>query len=324
VPRAVRIHATGGPEVLRFEEHDPGRPGPGQVLLRHTAIGVNFIDTYHRSGLYPLPLPAVLGAEGAGVVEALGEGVSAWRPGDRAAYATAGPGSYSEKRVLDAARLVRLPDDVPDRTAAASLLKGMTAEYLLRRAFPVRAGQCVLFHAAAGGVGLLAVQWLKALGALVIGTAGSEEKARLAREHGCDHVVLYRREKVSARVREITGGKGVAVVYDSVGKDTFLDSLDCLAPRGTLVSFGNASGKPDPLDPLVLSAKGSLYLTRPTLFHYCATSEDLAASAGALFAEIASGRLKVTVGRTWPLGAAAEAHRALEARETTGSCLLLP
>ena len=321
---AILIRETGGPEVLKWESFDPGKPGPGQVRLRQTAVGVNFLDTYLRTGLYPLPLPAVLGAEAAGVVEEVGPGVEGWKAGDRAAYATAGPGSYSEARVLDAGKLVPIPPSITDETAAASLLKGMTAEYLIRRTYRVKAGETVVIHSAAGGVGLLACQWLKALGATVIGTVGSEAKADLARKNGCDHVLLVDREKVSARVREITGGKGVPVVYDSVGKTTFLDSLDCLSPRGMMVSFGNSSGKPEPLDPLVLSTKGSLFLTRPTLFNYCSTPGELRASAGELFRVIASGQVRVHVGQTWPLAQAAEAHRALEARQTMGSCVLKP
>jgi NADPH2:quinone reductase len=323
--RAIRIQKTGGPEVLRLESIDPGRPGPGQALVRHSAVGVNFIDTYHRSGLYPLPsLPHGIGMEGAGVIEAVGEGVTVVKPGDRVAYAAGAPGAYAEARLIAADRLVPLPAGIEDRTAAAMMLKGMTVEYLIRRAFRVEAGMTVLFHAAAGGVGLIACQWLKHLGVTVIGTVGSDDKAALARAHGCAHTILYTRENVAERVREITGGLGVPVVYDSVGKSTFDISLDCLARRGMLVGFGNASGAPAPFDPLVLSRKGSLYLTRPTLMDYTASREDLLATAGALFDVVRSGSVRIEVRQTWPLAAAAEAHRALESRQTTGSSILIP
>jgi NADPH2:quinone reductase len=323
--RAIRIHRTGGPEVLRFEEIDPGRPGPGQALVRQSAVGVNFIDIYHRSGLYPLPaLPHGLGMEAAGRIEAVGEGVTEVARGDRVAYAGGPPGAYAEARVVAADRLVRLPDHVGDQIAAAALLRGMTVEYLIRRAFHVERGMTVLFHAAAGGVGLIACQWLRHLGATVIGTVGSEEKAAVAREHGCAHVINYSREAVAARVREITGGKGVPVVYDSVGRATLEESLDSLARRGMLVSFGNASGPPPPIDPLGLLRKGSLYLTRPTLVDYTSTRAELIASAAALFDVIEMGAVKVQVWKTWPLAEAAEAHRALEARRISGSSILLP
>lgn len=322
--RAVRIHATGGPEVLRIESVEVPEPGPGEACVRQTAIGINYIDTYHRSGLYPLPLPHTLGMEAAGVVEAVGEDVAALRPGDRVAYATAPPGAYADRRLLAADRLVPLPAEISDETAAASLLKGMTVEYLIRRCFPVERGQTVLFHAAAGGVGLIACQWLSHLGVTVIGTVGTEDKARLAREHGCHHPVVYTREDFRARVRELTGGRGVPVVFDSVGKDTFEASLDCLAPRGTYVGFGNASGKPPPFDISLLAQKGSLYLTRPTLMTYTATREELLASARALFAVVQSGAVRVHVGARWPLAEVTAAHRALESRTTLGSSLLLP
>src|SRR5690349_19923373 len=261
MPKAIRITETGGPEVMRWEDVAVGEPGEGQARIRHTAVGVNFIDTYHRSGLYPIPLPSGLGSEAAGVVEAVGPGVTVIRPGDRVAYAGGPPGSYAEARVMAADRLVPIPDGVTDPTAAAVMLKGMTAQYLIRRTYPVKAGETVLFHAAAGGVGLIACQWLKALGATVIGTVGSNEKAAIARAHGCDFVIVSTREDIPKRVREITGGAGVPVVYDSVGKDTFVASLDCLRPLGLMVSFGNASGKVAPLDIGILSQKGSLYLT---------------------------------------------------------------
>ena len=323
--RAVRIHHTGGPEVLRFEAIDPGGPGPGQALVRHTAIGVNFIDTYHRSGLYPLPgLPHGIGMEGAGIVDETGPEVTVVKPGDRVAYAAGPPGSYSEARVIAADRLVPLPAGIDDRAAAAMTLKGMTVEYLIRRAFRVEPGMTVLWHAAAGGVGLIACQWLRHLGATVIGTVGSDDKAALARAHGCAHTIVYTREEVAPRVRAITSGQGVPVVYDSVGRATFDVSLDCLARRGTLVGFGNASGAPAPFDPLTLSRKGSLYLTRPTLMDYTVTRDDLLGSAAALFDVVLRGAVRIEVRRTWPLREAAEAHRALEARQTVGSSILLP
>jgi len=323
--RAIRIHRTGGPEVLRFEEVDPGRPGPGQALVRQTAVGLNFIDTYHRSGLYPLPaLPHGIGMEAAGKIEAVGDGVTEFARGDRVAYATGPPGAYAEKRVVAADRLVRLPDGIDDRVAAAASLRGMTVEYLIRRAFHVERGMTVLFHAAAGGVGLIACQWLRHLGATVIGTVGNEEKAALARAHGCAHVIVYSHESVAAKVREITNGKGVPVVYDSVGRATLDESLNSLERRGMLVSFGNASGAPPPIDPLTLLRKGSLYLTRPSLVDYAATRAELLASAAALFDVIQMGAVKVEVRKTWPLAEAAEAHRALESRRTAGSSVLLP
>jgi NADPH:quinone reductase len=324
--RAIVIHATGGPEVLRLEELETGAPGPGQALVRHTAIGVNFIDTYHRSGLYPLPrLPHGIGSEAAGVVEAVGPGVTGVAPGLRVAYAAAGPpGAYAGARLVAADRLVPIPEGIDDRIAAAMMLKGMTVEYLIRRAFPVEHGMTVLFHAAAGGVGLIAAQWLRHLGVTVIGTAGSDEKAALARAHGCAEVIVYTRESIAERVRALTSGRGVPVVYDAVGKATFEDSLDALARRGTLVSFGNASGAPPPFDPLVLSRKGSLHLTRPTLMDYTATREELLASAAALFEVVLSGAVRIEVRQTWPLAEAAAAHRALEARHTTGSSILIP
>lgn len=320
---AIRIHATGGPEVLRWEEVPLGAPGPGEARIRQTAIGLNFIDTYHRSGLYPLPLPAVLGSEGAGVVTEVGEGVTEVRPGDR--VACAGPvGAYAEERLVAAHRLVPLPPDVDDRVAAAAMLKGMTAQYLLRRTHRVAAGETVLIHSAAGGVGLIASQWAKSLGATVVGTVSTDAKAALAREAGCDHVVVTSREDFVARVKEVTGGAGVRVVYDSVGKETFHGSLDCLAPLGLMVSYGNASGPVDPVSPLLLAQKGSLFLTRPTLMAYTARREDLLACAADLFAVLRSGAVRVRIGATWPLREAGAAHAALEARSTTGSTLLLP
>jgi NADPH2:quinone reductase len=322
--RAIRFERTGGPEVLELQEIETPRPGPGEILVRHEAIGVNFIDTYHRSGLYPVPLPSGLGSEGAGVVEAVGEGVTRFAAGDRAAYALAGLGAYAEAKVVSAERAVRIPDGVDARTAAAVLLKGMTAEFLLRRAYPLKAGQTVLVHAAAGGVGQLLTQWAKAIGAIVIATVGSEAKAERARALGADHVILYRDAGVAAEVRRITGGAGVPVAYDSVGKDTFEGSLASLARRGLFVSFGNASGPPPPIEAQRLSRAGSLFFTRPTLGDYVATTAELDESAGAVFGMVGSGRLKVEIGQTFPLGEARNAHEALEARRTVGATLLAP
>jgi NADPH2:quinone reductase len=322
--RAIRFEATGGPEVLKLQETPTPAPGPGEILLRQDAVGVNFIDTYHRSGLYPVPLPSGLGSEGAGVVEAVGDGVTRFRQGDRAAYAGGPLGSYAEARVIAADRAVRLPAGIDARTAAAVLLKGMTTEYLLQRTYPVKPGQTLLVHAAAGGVGQLMVQWAKAIGAVVIATVGSEAKAEKARALGADHVILYREQDTAQEVRRITGGEGVPVAYDSVGKDTFEATLKSLARRGLFVSFGNASGAPAPVDPQVLSRNSSLFLTRPTLFDYVATTEELDASAAAVFEMITSGKLKVEIGQTYPLADAAEAHRALEGRRTVGATLLLP
>lgn len=324
MPKAIRITQTGGPEVLRWEDVPVGEPGEGQARVRHTAVGVNYIDTYHRSGLYPLPLPTGLGSEAAGVVEAVGPGVTAVKPGDRVAYAGGPPGAYAETRLLPAHILVPIPDGVDDKTAAAVMLKGMTAQYLIRRTYKVQPGETVLFHAAAGGVGLIACQWLKALGATVIGTVGTEEKAAVARAHGCEHVIVSTKEDIAQRVRALTGGTGVPVVYDSVGKDTFLASLDCLKPLGLMVSFGNASGKVTPFDIGVLSQKGSLYLTRPTLATYTATRADLEATARDVFDVIRDGRVKVEVRHTYPLTEAAQAHRDLEGRKTVGSVVMIP
>jgi NADPH:quinone reductase len=321
--RAVVIRRTGGPEVMELETIELGAPGPGEARVRHHAIGVNFIDTYHRSGLYSIPLPYILGDEAAGVVEAIGPGVHIG-VGTRVAYAPAAGGAYADARIVKAERLVPLPDDISDETAAAALLKGMTVEYLVGRTYRVKAGETVLFYAAAGGVGLIACQWLRSIGARVIGVVSTDEKAALAREHGAEHTIVATKENVAERVRELTGGKGVPVVYDSVGKTSLAQSLDSLAPRGTLVSFGNASGKPDPLDILTLTKKGSLYLTRPMLGHYVATREELVASATALFEKIRSGSVRVRIDRRLRLEQAADAHRALESRRTTGSIVLLP
>jgi NADPH:quinone reductase len=321
---AIRVHETGGPEVLRYEQVEVGRPGPGQARVRQTAIGLNFIDVYLRTGLYPPPgLPFTPGQEAAGVVEEIGEGVSEVQVGQRVAYAGA-TGAYAESRLVPANRLVPLPDNILDEQAAAMMLKGMTAQYLLRRTFRVQPGLTILFHAAAGGVGLIACQWAKHLGATVIGTVGSDEKAELARAHGCDHPIRYDREDVVARVKEITGGKGVPVVYDSVGKSTFERSLDCLAPFGLLVSFGQSSGKIPPVDLGILAQKGSLYVTRPTLVTYAAAREDLLSSAKELFEVVAGGAVEILVNQRFALREAAEAHRALEGRKTTGSTILLP
>jgi NADPH2:quinone reductase len=309
--------------VLELGSVELPPPGPGEARVRHTAIGVNLLDTYHRSGLYKVELPCVIGAEAAGIVEATGEGTGL-SVGTRVGYAGTAPGAYAEARIMPADRLVRLPDAVSDETAAAVLLKGMTAEFLVRRTYAVRPGNTVLLHAAAGGVGLLAGQWLKALGARVLGVVSTEEKAKLARENGCAEVLMSGQDDLAKRVRELTAGRGVDVVYDSVGKATFAASLDSLAPRGMLVSFGNASGRVEPFDPLLLAQKGSLFLTRPTLAHYTATTEELRASAAAVFSALERGALRVTVGQRFALSEAAAAHRALEARATVGSTLLTP
>jgi len=321
---AIRFHETGGPDKLRWEEIDVGEPGEGQVLLRQTAIGLNYIDTYHRSGLYPVPLPSGIGLEGAAVVEKLGANVKGLKTGERVAYCSGPIGAYAEWRLYPAERLVSLPAGIEDRQAAGMMLQGMTVEYLIRRTFPVKAGQTVLLHAAAGGIGLIACQWLKHLGVTIIGTAGSPEKMALAKAHGATHVINSRTEDVAKRVRELTGGKGVPVVYDGVGKDTFQASLDSLAPRGMFVSFGNASGPVPAFEPGILSAKGSLFFTRPSLMAYTATREDLLASANALFEVVRSGAVKIEIHQTYPLKDAAKAHRDLEARKTTGSTVLLP
>ncbi|HET8733026.1 MAG TPA: quinone oxidoreductase [Anaeromyxobacteraceae bacterium] len=322
--KAIRIHETGGPEVLRWEEVALAAPGPGQARVRHTAIGVNFIDTYHRTGLYKLPLPSGLGVEAAGVVESVGSGVAHVKPGDRVAYVSRPPGAYAEAAVVPADRLVRIPEGVSDEVAAAAMLKGMTVWMLVRRIHAVKPGESVLFHAAAGGVGLIAMQWLKAIGARTIATVGSDEKGKLALAAGASDVVVYTREDFAKRVRELTKGEGVPVVYDSVGRSTFEGSLDSLAPLGLLVSYGNASGPVPPFDLSVLAAKGSLFLTRPTLFSYTARREDLEEAARELFAVIASGQVRIEVKHRWPLAEAAQAHRALEGRRTTGSVVLVP
>lgn len=321
--RAVRVHRSGGPEVLSFDTVDVPRPGQGEALVRHTAIGVNFIDVYQRQGLYPLPLPFTGGNEGAGVVEAVGPGVTEVTVGDRVAYCMA-VGSYAGYRTIASQRLVRIPDSMPDDIAAAAMLKGLTAEYLVRRTRPLGPGDTILFHAAAGATGLIAVQWAASLGATVIGTVGSEAKAELARQHGCRHVINYRSEDFVARTRELTGGRGVDVVYDSVGNDTFPGSLDVLRPRGMFVSFGQSSGLVPAFAPRVLSQKGSLFMTRPNLANYVADRGELEEASSALFDVIAAGTVRVRIDRHLPLADAAEAHRALEARETSGAIVLLP
>ena len=321
---AIRIHEHGGPEIMKWESVEVGAPGEKEVRIKHTAVGLNFIDVYHRTGLYKIPLPSVIGREGAGVIEAVGSAVSGLKVGDRVAYGAAGIGSYSEARLIPADRVVSIPANVSDQQAASIMLKGMTAQYLLRRTYAVKAGDTILFHAAAGGVGLILCQWAKHLGAIVIGTVGSEEKGQLAKQHGCDHIINYSREDFVARVAEITGGKKCAAVYDGVGKDTFLRSLDCLRPRGTMALFGNASGKVEPFDLGILAAKGSLYVTRPTLDTHVATREDLIATANDLFDVVGRGIVKVEINQTYALKDAAQAHRDLEARKTTGSTVLLP
>lgn len=321
---AIRVHEVGGPEKLVYEEVQVPDPGAGEVRVRHHAIGLNFIDVYFREGNYPATPPFILGMEGAGTVEAVGQGVAALREGDRVAYAAQPVGAYSEARNIAADRLVKIPPGIDDKTAAAMMLQGMTAYYLLRRTCEVQQGDVILFHAAAGGVGLIACQWAKHLGATVIGTVGSTEKAVLAKGHGCDHPINYKTEDFVERVKEITGGSGVRVVYDSVGKDTFMKSLDCLQRFGLLVSFGQSSGKMDPLDVLDLSKKGSLYVTRPTLFHYIDKRSDLERAAEELFAVVGSGHVKIEVKQTYALKDAAQAHRDLEQRKTTGSTVLLP
>ena len=322
--RAVRLNEAGGPEVMQVIEVPVPTPGPGQILIRHEAIGLNFIDIYQRTGLYPLTYLSGLGLEGAGVVEAIGDGVTRFQVGDRAAYGTGAIGAYSEVHVVDAGRAVQVPADLSLKIAAAIMLKGMTAEFLARRVFHVKQGDAVLVHAAAGGVGLILCQWLKSLGAIVIGTVGDEQKAALAQAHGCDHIILYKTEDIAGRVRTITNGVGCAVVYDSVGKDTLETSLASLRRRGMLVSFGNASGPVPPVEPLRLSRGGSLFLTRPTLFDYVATTGELDDSAGALFALIQAGTIKVEIGQTFPLEHVRAAHAALAGRQTTGSTLLMP
>ena len=321
--KAVKFHKTGGPEVLSFEDVVVGKPGRGEARVRHTAIGLNFIDTYHRSGLYPLPLPSGIGLEGAGVVEAVGAGVSHVKPGDRVAYAGGPTGAYAEERVMPAEKLVKVPRGVSDDEAAAVMLKGLTVQMLIRRVYRVQKGETVLFHAAAGGVGLIACQWLNALGATVIGTVGSDAKAKVAKAHGCHHTINYSKENFADRVREITKGRGVPVVFDSVGKDTFQGSLDCLQPRGLLAVFGNGSGPVKDVDVNIL-AKGSFYLCRPTIMTYTAQRSDLEAGAKDLFSVIKSGKVKIEINQRYALSDAVQAHKDLAARKTTGSTVFKP
>lgn len=323
MPHVIRIHQNGGPEQMRWEEVTVGDPGPGEVRVRNTAIGLNYIDTYHRSGLYPMPLPLTLGSEGAGVVEAVGPKVREFKVGDRVAYAQP-IGAYAEVLIRPVARLVKIPAGIKDETAAAMMLKGMTAWYLCRRTYRVKKGDTIVVQAAAGGVGQILCQWAKHLGATVIGTVGSDEKVALAKKAGCKHVVVMSREKLSERVKAITKGRGVPVVYDGVGKDTFVESLDCLSPLGLMASFGNASGAVAPVNIGILAQKGSLFLTRPTLVNYTGTREDLLTAARELFAVVKKGAVKITINQRYPLRDAAQAHRDLEARKTTGSTVLLP
>jgi NADPH2:quinone reductase len=323
--KAIRIHAPGGPKALKWEEVEVGDPGPGEVRLRQTAVGLNYIDVYQRTGLYPLPsLPTAIGLEGAGVVTAVGRRVTGLKAGDRVAYAGGPPGAYAEERVMPADRLVKVPDGIDDQTAAAMMLQGLTVQYLIRRTYRVKKGDVVLFHAAAGGVGSIACQWLRHLGARVVGTVGSDDKARLAKRLGCTWPVNYRKADFVAKARKVTGGEGVAVAYDSVGKDTYMGSMDSVRPLGTVVLFGNASGPVGPIDPLLLAQKGSLFLTRPTLFNYTAERADLVKAARELFHVVTSGAVKIRIGQAYALRDAARAHRDLEARKTTGSTILLP
>jgi NADPH2:quinone reductase len=317
--KAIRFHKTGGPEVLQWEDIEVGKPGEGQLRIRHTAVGLNYIDVYHRTGVYPMPLPSGIGLEAAGIVEEVGAGVTEFKAGDRVAYASAPIGAYAEARLMPANRVVKIPDGIPDVQAAGMMLQGMTAQYLIRRTYPAKQGETLLIHAAAGGVGLILVQWAKHLGCTVIGTAGGDAKCKLAKAHGCDHIIDYTKEDFAKRVAEITNGAKVPAVYDGVGKDTFMKSLDSLAPLGVLASFGNASGTVPPFDLGILAAKGSLYVTRPTLNTYTARREDLVASANDLFDVVKKGAVKIMVNQTYALKDAAQAHRDLEARKTTGA-----
>ncbi len=323
--KAIKLYNNGGPEVLKWEDHDPGSPGAGEVRIRHKAIGLNFIDVYHRTGLYPLPaLPAIPGLEGSGVVEAVGEQVNGVVVGDRVAYAGVPPGAYAQVRCIPAHRLVKMPDDISFETAAAMMLKGMTARYLIRGCYPVSSGDTILIHAASGGVGSIVSQWAHDIGATVIGTVGSAEKAEKARSNGCDHPILYSQEDFVENVREITNNRGVNVVYDSVGQTTFMKSLECLQPLGTMVTFGQSSGSVPPLELGVLAAKGSLFLTRPSLMTYTEKREDLLAHANDLLDVVQRGAVKIAIGQTYPLSEASVAHRDLEGRKTTGSTILIP
>ncbi len=322
--KAIRCFSNGGPEVMEYVDVEVGEPGAGEARVRHHAIGLNYIDVYFRTGLYPQALPAGLGMEAAGVVEAVGAGVTHVKPGDRVAYATRPPGAYAEARVMPADGLVKLPDGISFETAAAMTLQGLTVEYLFHRTFPLKGGETILFHAAAGGVGLIACQWARALGVTMIGTVGSDEKGELAKAHGCTHVINYNKENFVERVKEITGGKGVPVVYDSIGKDTFIGSLDCLSPLGMLVSFGAASGPVPPFSLNELASRGSLFVTRPTLFAYAAKRADLESMASRLFQMVESGKVKIEINQRYALKDVQQAHRDLESRKTTGSTILLP
>ncbi|OGB24950.1 MAG: quinone oxidoreductase [Burkholderiales bacterium RIFCSPLOWO2_02_FULL_57_36] len=324
MPKAIRISKTGGPEVMEYVDVEVGEPGPGEARVRQAACGLNYIDVYFRTGLYPQPLPAGLGMEGAGVVEAVGEGVAHVKPGDRVAYAGRPPGAYAEVRTMPASNLVMLPDAIDFETAAAMMLQGLTVQYLFKRTFPLNGGETILFHAAAGGVGLIACQWARALGVTMIGTVGSDEKGALAKAHGCAHVINYNKENFVERVKQITGGKGVPVVYDSIGKDTFIGSLDCLSPLGMMVSFGSASGPVPPFGLNELASRGSLFITRPTLFTYTAKRADLEAMTADLFSMVESGKIKIDINQRYSLKDAGQAHRDLEARKTTGSTILIP
>jgi NADPH2:quinone reductase len=324
VPKAIRFEKAGGPDVMKWVDVGVGEPGKGEIRIKHHAVGLNYIDVYFRTGLYPMPLPGGLGMEAAGVVTALGEGVAGLAVGDRVAYASRPPGAYAEERVMSAAYVVRLPDAIGFEDAASMMLQGLTAQYLLRRTYRVKAGDTVLIHAAAGGVGMLACQWAKSLGATVIGTVGSDERAELVRAHGCDHPIVYTREDFTKRVREITNGAGVPVVYDSIGKDTYTASLDCLAPLGLFVSFGNTSGPLPPIDSSEFAGRGSLYFTRPTLFSYMAKRSDLEQMAAELFDVVSTGKVKTNIRQRYELREAAKAHEDLEARRTTGSTIFLP
>ncbi|PRF48706.1 quinone oxidoreductase [Burkholderia multivorans] len=324
MPKAIRYDQPGGPDVMKWVDVEVGAPQAGEVRIKQHAVGLNYIDVYFRTGLYPQPLPGGLGMEAAGEVTAVGEGVGALKVGDRVAYVAQPPGAYAQERVLSAERVVKLPDGIGYDDAASVMLQGLTAHYLLRRTYSVKAGDTILIHAAAGGVGLLVCQWAKALGATVIGTVGSDEKAELAKAHGCDHPIVYTRENFTQRVKEITNGAGVPVVYDSIGKDTYIGSLDCLAPLGYFVSFGNASGPLPPIDSKEFSSRGSLFFTRPTLFSYIAKRADLESAAAELFDVILSGKVKTSINQRYPLAEVGRAHADLEARKTTGSTILVP
>ncbi|ALV56162.1 MULTISPECIES: quinone oxidoreductase family protein [Burkholderia] len=324
MPKAIRYDQPGGPDVMKWVDVEVGAPKAGEVRIRQHAVGLNYIDVYFRTGLYPQPLPGGLGMEAAGEVTAVGDGVTAFKAGDRVAYVGQPPGAYAQERVMPAERIVKLPDGIGYDDAASVMLQGLTAHYLLRRTYPVKVGDTILIHAAAGGVGLLVCQWAKALGATVIGTVGSDEKAELAKAHGCDHPIVYTRENFTQRVKAITNGAGVPVVYDSIGKDTYIGSLDCLAPLGYFVSFGNASGPLPPIDSKEFSSRGSLFFTRPTLFSYIAKRADLEAAAAELFDVILSGKVKTSINQRYPLAEVGRAHADLEARKTTGSTILVP